>query len=107
MEKLAKIKQDEFKREEASMVPLRHYLMAHVVPTLTKGLIEVTRARPADPVEFLVSLIYNIISCFTYVIISGFCNKILTHVLYILLGRVSVPKQSWKHQQHWSSYLQN
>lgn len=54
MEKLAKIKREEFEREEAAMIPLRHYLMAHVVPTLTKGLIEVTRVRPYDPVEFLV-----------------------------------------------------
>jgi adenylate kinase len=55
MEKLAKIKQEEFEREEAALIPLRHYLMAHVVPTLTKALVEVTRARPTDPVEFLVN----------------------------------------------------
>lgn len=54
MEKLAKVKREEFEREEAALVPLRHYLMAHVVPTLTKGLIDVTRARPEDPVEYLV-----------------------------------------------------
>ncbi len=54
MEKLAKVKREEFEREEAALVPLRHYLMAHVVPTLTKGLIDVTRARPDDPVEYLV-----------------------------------------------------
>lgn len=54
MEKLAKVKREEFEREEAALVPMRHYLMAHVVPVLTKGLIEVTRARPDDPVEYLV-----------------------------------------------------
>ena len=54
MEKLAKVKKEEFEREESSLIPLRHYLMAHIVPTLTKGLIDVTRARPEDPIDFLV-----------------------------------------------------
>lgn len=54
MEKLAKVKREEFEREEAALSPIRHYLMAHVIPTLTKGLIDVVRARPEDPVEFLV-----------------------------------------------------
>ncbi|CAL8072219.1 unnamed protein product [Orchesella dallaii] len=58
MEKLAKVKREEFEREEAALVPLRHYLMAHVVPTLTKGLIDVTRARPDDPVEYLAEFLF-------------------------------------------------
>lgn len=59
MEKLAKIKREEFEREEAALIPLRHYLMAHVVPTLTKGLLEVTRVRPFDPVEFLAEFMFQ------------------------------------------------
>jgi len=33
--------------------PLRQYLMANVVPTLTEGLMEVCKATPDDPIEFL------------------------------------------------------
>ena len=54
MEKLAQVKREEFEREEAALLPLRHYLMAHVVPTLTKGLIDITRLRPEDPIDYLV-----------------------------------------------------
>lgn len=54
MEKLARVKQEEFEREEAALIPLRQYLMANVIPTLTKALIEVVRIRPEDPLEFLV-----------------------------------------------------
>lgn len=35
-------------------MPLRHYLMKYIFPTLTRGLVEVARVRPDDPVDFLV-----------------------------------------------------
>ncbi|KAE8289533.1 Adenylate kinase 7 [Larimichthys crocea] len=38
---------------EAQSVPLRDYLMEHVMPTLTQGLKECCTARPQDPVDFL------------------------------------------------------
>ncbi|XP_062863053.1 adenylate kinase 7 [Trichomycterus rosablanca] len=48
---------EEMQREEelleAQSVPLRHYLMTDVMPTLTQGLIECCRLRPEDPVDFL------------------------------------------------------
>ncbi|XP_036449297.1 LOW QUALITY PROTEIN: adenylate kinase 7 [Colossoma macropomum] len=49
---------DEVKRQEDELledhsVPLRHYLMRDVMPTLTQGLIECCRIRPEDPVDFL------------------------------------------------------
>jgi adenylate kinase len=59
MEKLAKVKKEEFEREESALIPLRHYLMAHIVPTLTKGLIDVTRARPEDPIDFLAEFLFQ------------------------------------------------
>ncbi|TKS86194.1 Adenylate kinase 7 [Collichthys lucidus] len=37
----------------AQSVPLRDYLMEHVMPTLTQGLMECCTARPQDPVDFL------------------------------------------------------
>lgn len=39
---------------EVQSVPMRNYLMEHVMPTLTQGLIECCTARPQDPVDFLV-----------------------------------------------------
>ena len=40
---------------EAHSIPLRNYLMKHVMPTLTEGLIEVCKIRPEDPIDYLVS----------------------------------------------------
>lgn len=39
--------------------PLRAYLMSEVIPTLTEGLIEVTKVRPEDPVDFLAEWIFK------------------------------------------------
>ena len=39
---------------ETQSVPLRNYLMTHVMPTLTKGLIECCKQKPDDPIDYLV-----------------------------------------------------
>ena len=39
---------------ETQSIPLRNYLMRHVLPTLTDGLMEVCKVRPDDPVDYLV-----------------------------------------------------
>ena len=36
-------------------MPLRNYLMKHVMPTLTEGLIEACKVKPDDPIDYLVS----------------------------------------------------
>jgi adenylate kinase len=36
-------------------VPLRNYLMKHVMPTLTKGIIECCKIKPDDPIDYLVN----------------------------------------------------
>lgn len=41
---------------ETHSIPLRNYLMRHVMPTLTEGLIEVCKVRPDDPVDYLVRI---------------------------------------------------
>lgn len=41
---------------EARSAPLRQYLMDTVIPSLTKGLMEVATIKPKDPVDFLVRL---------------------------------------------------
>ncbi|XP_044231976.1 adenylate kinase 7 [Thunnus albacares] len=50
---LEEARQQEEELLEAQSVPMRNYLMEHVMPTLTQGLIECCTARPQDPVDFL------------------------------------------------------
>jgi adenylate kinase len=57
-------KADEIKRQEAEALqaestPLRSYLVKHVMPTLTKGLAEVCRCRPDDPVDALAEYLFK------------------------------------------------
>ncbi len=64
-EKLEQLRKEELEYLETQSEPLRNYLMTHVMPTLTKGLIECCNIRPEDPIDYLVicfSLFYNLIS---------------------------------------------
>lgn len=47
------MRRDEAVLLEAQSMPLRHYLMQHVMPTLTKGLVQISKTRPDDPVDAL------------------------------------------------------
>ncbi|XP_034050730.1 adenylate kinase 7 [Thalassophryne amazonica] len=47
------VQQQEEELLEVQSVPLRNYLMEHVMPTLTQGLAECCTIRPHDPVDFL------------------------------------------------------
>ncbi len=53
-DKLEQIKREELEYLETQSVPLRNYLMMHVMPTLTKGLIECCKQKPEDPIDYLV-----------------------------------------------------
>ena len=53
------MKQQEKELLETQSIPLRNYLMRHVLPTLTEGLVEVCKVKPEDPVDYLVWLINN------------------------------------------------
>ncbi len=53
--RLEEVKREEYEQLEAQSVPLRNYLMKHVLPTLTQGLNECCKVRPDDPVDYLVS----------------------------------------------------
>lgn len=44
---------------EAQSIPLRNYLMKHVMPTLTAGLIDVCKVRPEDPVDYLAEFLFK------------------------------------------------
>ena len=48
------MKREEFELLEAQSIPLRNYLMKHVMPTLTQGLIECCKTRPEDAIDYLV-----------------------------------------------------
>ncbi|XP_046827026.1 adenylate kinase 7-like isoform X2 [Vespa crabro] len=52
-ELLEKLQEEEEEKFCIMGQPLRHYLVRYVFPTLTKGLIEVAKLRPEDPVDFL------------------------------------------------------
>ena len=41
---------------EERSIPIKNYLMKHVLPTLTQGLIECCRHRPNDPIDYLVGI---------------------------------------------------
>ncbi|EDQ88502.1 uncharacterized protein MONBRDRAFT_32804 [Monosiga brevicollis MX1] len=44
--------------DEASL-PLRTFLMRHVMPTLTQGLLEVCKTKPEDPIDFLAEYLFQ------------------------------------------------
>lgn len=46
-------KQKELKELEYRSAPIRHYLMKYVLPNITKGLNELVKIRPQNPVKFL------------------------------------------------------
>ena len=58
-DKLEQIKKEEIEYLETQSVPLRNYLMTHVMPTLTKGLIECCKTKPEDPIDFLVNFVFK------------------------------------------------
>ena len=53
---LAKVEQEEKELLEVQSIPMRNYLMRHVMPILTQGLIQVCKVRPEDPIDYLVRI---------------------------------------------------
>lgn len=62
------MKKQEEEQLEAQSGPMREYLMEHIMPTLSQGLIECCRAQPQDPVDFLV---FHSPSIFTWMLASA------------------------------------
>lgn len=52
--RLAEVKKQEQDLLENQSIPLRNYLMKHVMPTLTQGLVECCKIRPEDPIDYVV-----------------------------------------------------
>ncbi len=57
--RLKEIRKQEEDVLETQSIPLRNYLMKHVMPTLTAGLIEVSKVRPDDPVDYLAEYLFK------------------------------------------------
>ena len=53
---MEEVKREEYEQLEAQSIPLRNYLMKHVLPTLTEGLNDCCKTRPDDPVDYLVNI---------------------------------------------------
>ncbi|XP_012286013.2 adenylate kinase 7 [Orussus abietinus] len=56
---MEKLKEEEEERLGISSEPLRQYLVKYVFPTLTRGLIEVAKLRPEDPVDYLAEYLFK------------------------------------------------
>lgn len=63
MEEWTKLLEEAQMQEEKMLAvecePLREYLMKFVFPVLAKGLIEVARIKPNDPVDFLAEYLFK------------------------------------------------
>lgn len=55
---MTEVKRQEHELLEARSAPLRNYLMNYVMPSLTEGMMECCKAKPDDPVDFLVMLLF-------------------------------------------------
>jgi len=57
--RLSEVKRQEQELLENQSIPLRNYLMKHVMPTLAQGLIECCKMRPDDPVDFVAEYLFK------------------------------------------------
>ncbi|CAG2241509.1 AK [Mytilus edulis] len=57
--RLNEVKREEYELLEAQSIPLRNYLMKHVMPTLTQGLIDCCKTRPDDPLDYLAEYLFQ------------------------------------------------
>ena len=57
--RIAEIRKQEKDLLEARSQPLRKYLMENVLPILTKGLLDVAKVRPEDPIDFLADYLFQ------------------------------------------------
>ena len=55
----SQVRRQEQEALELAASPLRSYLMKHVMPTLTQGLLEVCKSRPDDAVDVLAEYLFK------------------------------------------------
>lgn len=51
---LAEVKSQEEELKDAHALPLRNYLMKNVIPSLSEALLDCSKVKPEDPINFLV-----------------------------------------------------
>mmetsp|Transcript_2729 Transcript_2729/g.9152 ORF Transcript_2729/g.9152 Transcript_2729/m.9152 type:complete len:99 (-) Transcript_2729:91-387(-) len=57
--KLARLQEEEREALHLRSLPMRKYLIENVLPTLTRGLQEVAKVRPEDPIDYLAEYLFN------------------------------------------------
>ncbi|KAK7104086.1 adenylate kinase 7-like [Littorina saxatilis] len=57
--RLNEVKKEEYQLLQAQSIPLRNYLMQHVMPTLTQSLIDCCKARPDDPIDYIAEYLFQ------------------------------------------------
>nr|KAG5697004.1 hypothetical protein BaRGS_008466 [Batillaria attramentaria] len=58
-QRLNEVKREEYELLEAQSVPLRNYLMQHVMPTMTQALIDCCKSRPDDPIDYIAEYLFQ------------------------------------------------
>ncbi|XP_059355072.1 adenylate kinase 7a [Carassius carassius] len=56
---MAEVKKQEHELLETRSVPMRHYLMKYVMPTVIQGLMDCCKVKPDDPVDFLAEYLFR------------------------------------------------
>ena len=58
-ERIENIKRDKKQLELNQEVPTRKFLLVNIMPTLTKGLLEVCKINPIDPIDYLAEFLFT------------------------------------------------
>ena len=58
-ERIETIKKDKSQLEENQKIPTRKFLLVNIMPTLTKGLLEVCKINPIDPIDYLADFLFT------------------------------------------------
>ena len=58
-ERIENIKKDKKQLEQNLGVPTRKFLLVNIMPTLTKGLLEVCKINPIDPIDYLADFLFT------------------------------------------------
>lgn len=53
------IQKDREQLAQCEKVPTRKFLLINIMPTLTKGLLEVCKINPIDPIDYLADFLFT------------------------------------------------
>ena len=60
LKRITQIKADKEEVIAAEQLPTRKFLLLNIMPILTKGLLEVCKINPIDPIDHLVKIFFKI-----------------------------------------------